>query len=117
MRDLTLHRYIGRNNVDHCLSLLGSNGLTPQERTMIVKRLIAEEDKLGRDLEHIDFAETRAAKGRERVNRVRKSRKAFDLGTRERELAERLLVHLENRQTMWEDFCHRLREKVKSRGI
>jgi len=74
--------------------------------------LIEEEDKLSHDLEQLEFAERRVADGRERVNRVRNARDAFAFGTPEREKADRLLINVENIQTILEDTCHRLRGKV-----
>ena len=110
-----MHRYIARTNVDNYLSLLGSDGLTPQDRTVITKLLITEEDRLSHDLEHLGFAEIRAAKGRERVKQVRNSRE--NSGTSEREQVDRLLTNLENIQTLLEDFCHQFRARAKSHDI
>lgn len=67
--------YIARANIDHYLDMLKKPDLPVRNRVTIVKLLIAEEDKLGHDLEQIDFAESRAAMGRNRLNRLR------DLGT------------------------------------
>jgi hypothetical protein len=83
---------------------------------VITKLLIVEEDKLSDNLEHLEFAETRAANGRERVNHVRNLCETFAFGTPERECAERLLVNV-NLQTMLDGFCHRLREQINTRGI
>ena len=112
-----MQRYVARANVDHYLSILNGSDLASQNRVTVTKLLIEEEDKLGRDLEHLEFAESRSANGRERLNHLRKVREAFAFGTREREHADRLLVNVENLQTLLEDFCHRLRAKVNSHGI
>ncbi len=112
-----MHRYVARANVDHYLGLLNGGDLAPHNRNTITKLLIAEEDRLSHDLEHLEFAESRAASGRERVNHVKNLRRVFAVGTPEREHADRLLVNVENLQTLLEDFCHRLREKINSRGI
>lgn len=111
-----MHRFVAKANVDHFIGLLNGNGLTPDKRTAITKLLIAELDKLAHDLDHLEFAEKKAAEGRDRVIRVRDSRNGHPFGTSEREQAERLLVGCENLQTVLEDFCHRLREKVNSLG-
>ena len=55
-----MHRYIARANIDHYLSVLSSSDLTPQNRDTVTKLLIGEEDRLGHDLEHLQFAEDRA---------------------------------------------------------
>ncbi len=112
-----MHQYVGRANVDHYLSLLNGSDLAPDNRNTITKLLIAEEDKLSHDLEHLEYAERKAASGRERVNHARKMREAFAFGTREREHADRLVVNFENLQTILEDFCHRLRARINSHGI
>ncbi|SRR5579862_101944 len=112
-----MHRYVMRTNIDHYIGLLNGSDLASQDRSTIIKLLIAEEDKLSHDLEHLEFAESRAANGRDRVSRLKTLRESFAFGTTEREQADRLLVNVENLQTMLEDFCHLLREKVKSHGI
>lgn len=111
-----MHRFIAQANVDHFIGLLSGDGLTPAKRTAITKLLIAELDKLAHELEHLEFAEKKAAEGRDRVIRARDIRNGHPFGTSEREQAERLLVSCENLQTVLEDFCHRLREKVHSEG-
>lgn len=112
-----MHRYVARTNIDHYIGLLSGRDLASQNRSTITKLLIAEEDKLSHDLEHLEFAESRAARARDQVNHQKTLRDSFQIGTAERELADRLLVNLENLQTMLEDFCHFLRQKVNSRGI
>ncbi|OAF13013.1 hypothetical protein AYJ54_45580 [Bradyrhizobium centrolobii] len=112
-----MHRYVARANVDHYIARLNGSDLTPYNRSTITKMLIAEEDKLSHDLEHLDFAENRAANGRARVDHVRNLREGFAFGTSEREQADRLLVNIENLQIRLEEFCHRLREKINSRGL
>lgn len=107
-----MHRFVAQSNVDHFIGLLNGSDLTFENRTNITKLLIAELDKLDHDLEHLEFAERRAASGRERVNHLKNASDGCSFGTKERELAERILVNCENLQTLLEDFCHRLREKV-----
>ena len=111
-----MHRFIARANVDHFIGLLNGSDLTTDKRTDITKLLIAELDKFAHDLEHLEFAEKKAAEGRERVNHVRGIRNGHPFGTTEREQAERLLVSCENLQTVLEDFCHRLRGKINAPG-
>jgi hypothetical protein len=112
-----MHRYVAQANVDHYIQLLSGSDLAPLERSTVTKMLITEEDKLSHDLEHLEFAERRAADGRARVNHIRSLREGFSFGTSERERADRLLVNVENLQTLLEDFCHRLRERINSRGL
>jgi hypothetical protein len=108
--------YVARANVDHFLGLLQRNNVSPQNRDVITRLLIAEEDKLGHDREHLAFAESRLARGRERVAEIKSLQKIFASGTREREEADKLLVDVENMLTLLDDFCNRLRAKVDMGG-
>ena len=110
-----MNQFVARANIDHYLGLL-NGALLPQNRSTITKLLIAEEDKLSRDLEQLEFAETKAADSRRRLNHVRNLFQSFAMDTPEREQAGRLLVNLENLQTLLEDFCHRLRAQINSGG-
>ncbi|WP_164936209.1 MULTISPECIES: hypothetical protein [Bradyrhizobium] len=111
-----MHRFIARANVDHFIGLLNGSDLTADKRAGLTRLLIAELDKLAHDLEHLEFIEKRAVECRERVNHVRDMRDRHPFGTTDREQAEQLLVSCENLRTVLEDFCHRLRAKIKSSG-
>ncbi|HTO62202.1 MAG TPA: hypothetical protein VMM15_13215 [Bradyrhizobium sp.] len=112
-----MDRYIGRANIDHYLSLLNGSDLMPQSRSTITKLLIAEEDKLSHDLEHLEFAETRAADSRDRVNHVRKLREAFVEGSTDRAHADRLLTNVEAIHDVIEQFCRQMRQTINSRRL
>jgi hypothetical protein len=60
--------FIYHANIDHYLELLYDIDLATPKRAMVVKLLIEEEDKLARYQEQLEFAETRLAKSRDRVN-------------------------------------------------
>ncbi len=107
--------FVACANIDHYLSVLNTTDLTPQNRATVTKLLIAEEDKLSRDLEQLEFAEIWAAQGRERLKRVHQLRDAAD--PKDRANAERLVANVEATQKLLEGFCHRLREKVNSRSF
>lgn len=109
--------FVVKANIDHYLELLQNHNIAHETRGIITKLLIFEEDKLSYDLEQLEFAESRAATGRERVSRVRQIRDALTVGTAEHDQAEALLINFENRQTLLEDLCHRLRNKAKQRSI
>jgi hypothetical protein len=66
-----MNSYIPQANVDHFLHLLEDAALAPDRRAIVTKLLIEEEDKFGRDLEQLEFAERRAANGRDRVKHLR----------------------------------------------
>jgi hypothetical protein len=65
---MKMYTYIARANIDHFVGLLNDDGLAPERRTVITRLLIDEEDKLSHNLEQLEFAETRAADGRNRLN-------------------------------------------------
>jgi hypothetical protein len=112
-----MHRYIARANVDHYIALLNGADLAPDRRSAVTKMLICEEDGLGHDLEQLEFAESRTAAGRKRVDQVTKLRDGFAFGSLERRQADELLVNIVNLQTLLEDSCHRMRKKISSRGL
>lgn len=109
--------YIAVANIDHYLSILTSQSLTDSNRATIMKLMIEEEDKLGQDLEHLQFAEIRAARGRDRVNHLRKLRDAFPDGSAERIRAEKMLADFEIIHQLMEQFCRHMRKKVNSSYI
>jgi hypothetical protein len=58
--------FVARTHIDRYLSLLMTSDLTPHDRAVITKRLIAEANKLD-GLEHLEFVETRVVTIRETV--------------------------------------------------
>jgi hypothetical protein len=109
--------FIARANIDHYLSVLSSTDLAAQNRDTVTKLLIEEEDRLGHDLEHLQFAEDRAARSRDRVSYLRKLCGAFADGSADRAQAEKVLANFEVTHRLTERFCYCMREKVYSRGI
>lgn len=81
--------YIVHANIDHYFNLVTSQDLTDCNRATIMKLMVAEEDKLGRNLEHLQFAEVRTARARERLSYLSKLRNAFADGSADRVQAER----------------------------
>ena len=67
------------------------------------------------DLEQLEFAESRAARGRQRLDQVRQLRDGANGA--HRDLAERLVANVKLTQRLLDSFCQRLREKVDSHGI
>ena len=110
-----MYRYIARANIDHFLGFLNDADLAPERRAVIVKLLIEEEDKLGHDLEQLQFAETRAANGRNRVNRTRELRDTFVEGSIDRERADKLLVQMLSKLAEPEDHTPRVRGSARCR--
>jgi hypothetical protein len=98
------HRSLSRSFEQHGLGA---------ERRIITKLLIEKEDKLGHDLEQLEFAENRAADGRDRLNRLRG--RLDSVGAEHREQAERMIANSAATQKLLNGFCHHLRVKVSSR--
>jgi hypothetical protein len=106
--------FIARENIDHYLGILNSDvSLAPEKRVVIIKLLTAELDKLSRDPEQLEFAETRAASCRERLKHV--GARPADTEA-DRANAARLVADLKVTQDLLKDFCHRLRTEVSCRG-
>lgn len=109
-----MDQYVARANIDHYLSLLNVADLSPQNSGTITKLLLAEEDKLSHDLEQLEFAETRAAKCRERVDHFRRLRDAFAEGSNDRARADNMLAKFEAIHELMEQFCQHMRGRVNS---
>jgi hypothetical protein len=107
-----MDNFIARANIDHYLDLLHHGDLPPEKHTTIVKLLIAEEDKMSHDLEHLQFAEQRAARGRDLLSQLRYVRDGEDLV--DRASAERLITTFETTQSLMDNYCQRLRTRVNS---
>jgi two-component system, OmpR family, response regulator len=106
-----------RANIDHYLQLLGNDDLSPHERTRITKLLIEEEDRLSHDLEQLEFAESRAAACRDRLNRLERLRDRFAADSTGRLLAEKMLVNFGATARLMESLCDKMRERVNSRAL
>ena len=107
--------YAARANIDHYVGILNSDILlTPEKRVTIVNLLIVEMDKLSHDLGHLEFAESRTADGRQRLNHVKQLRD--DAEAESRANAQQLVANVEATQDLLESFCHHLRAKVTSRS-
>lgn len=111
-----MDRYIARSNIDHYLSLLQERSLPAEGRATIFKMLIAEEDKLGHDLEQLDFAESRVKKGRLHLDNLRRLHESAQ-NPIDRLRAERLLAAAEETQLLLEHFCQQIRRSVNSNGL
>jgi hypothetical protein len=105
-----MDNFIARANIDHYLDLLHHGDLPPEKHATIVKLLIAEEDKMGQDLEQLEFAEKRAARGRDLLSQLRYVRDGEDLV--DRASADRLITTFETTQSLMDDYCQQLRTRV-----
>ena len=106
-----MDKFIARVNIDHYIGLLNDPGLAPKVRATVTTLLRQEMDKLRGDLEQHNFAERRAADGRDQLKHLRSR---LDLTPeRHRAEAERVVANVEAVQHVLEDFCHQLRNKVK----
>lgn len=98
-------------------SLLNGAYLSSQNSGTITRLLLAEEDKLGHDLEQLEFAEARAARCRDGVNHFRRLRDAFAEGSDDRANADEMLAKFEAIHDLMERFCHRMRGRVNARRL
>jgi hypothetical protein len=105
--------FIARANIDHYIGLLKDCDLAPKVRATVTKLLIEEEDGLAHDIEQLEFAETRAANGRDQLNRMRFKLDAS--APQHRAQAERLVANFEAIQKLLDGFCHHLRNSVSGR--
>jgi hypothetical protein len=105
--------FIARANIDHYIDLLNKNDLAPKVRATVTKLLIEELDRLAHDVEQLEFAETRAANGRDQLNRMRSELDAS--APQHRAQAGRLVANFEATQKLLDVFCHHLRNRVNNR--
>ena len=102
--------FLHRANIDHYLELLNDPDLIALKRATIVKLLVAEEDKLSHDQEQLEFAESRARQGQDRLKALRHGLEIGQLTNRKR--AERLIANIEAIQQLLEGFCSQFRDRV-----
>jgi len=112
-----MDNYIARANIDHYLELLRNDDTPPERRSVIAKLLIEEENKLSQSLEQLEFAETRLAAWRDRVNQLRRRRDSFAEGSAGHTRADGLLQSSESILTQVENFCRHMRKKVEGSGL
>ena len=105
--------FVARANIDHYLGLLHADELASDRRPMVIRLLISEEDKLGHDLEQLQFAESRVAKGRRRLSHLRQA--LDEAGPDGRALAESVIATVEVTQLLLENYCQRLRARANAR--
>lgn len=108
-----MDEFVARANINHFLGLLDDTDLAPGRRGVITKLLIEEENKLGRDLEQLGFAEARAAEGRERLDRLRQTLERGVAGP-DRAFTERLIANAETTQRLLEKVCLQMRQNLNS---
>ena len=107
-----MDKFIAQANIDHYLDLLKNDNVSAHNRSTINKLLVEEENKLGHNREHLEFAESRAAACRTRADRQRRLLDSFAHGSTEWMQAERLLVNFESLAQFVEGFCRQMRRRV-----
>ncbi len=111
-----MDNYIAHANIDHYLELLGEDDIPPVKRSMIVKLLIEEENKLSRDLEQLQFAESRAAACRDRLIRLQHLRDSMT-DSADRSRADGVVRTFEGVLKEVENFCGQMRRRIESSGL
>ncbi len=112
-----MDRFVVQANIDHYLDLLKDGDVSGHRRSTIHKLLVEEEGKLGHGLEQLEFAQSRAAKCRSQADRQRRLLTSLDHGSRDRALAESLLVNFESLAQWVEHYCHDLRRRMNESGL
>ena len=112
-----MDNYIAHANIDHYLEILGQDDISPAKRAMVIKLLIEEVNKLSRDLEQLQFAETKLVASRNRVEQLERLRAGFVEGSADRMKIDRMLLACQGILTEWEGFCHKMRKQVEAGGL
>ena len=112
-----MDRFIAQANIDHYLDLLKNDDVPAHNRSTINGLLIEEEDKLSRDQEQLEFAESRAAACRLRADRQRRLLDSFAHGSSDWVQAEKLLVNFESLAQFVEGFCRQMRRQVNENRL
>ncbi len=112
-----MDQFVVRANIDHYLEILKNDDIPSHSRSMITKLLIEEENKLGRDHEQLEFAESRAAACRHRADRQRRLLDSFCPGSTDWVQAERLLVNFESLAQFIEGYCQKMRRQVSQHRL
>ena len=103
---------VGFANIDYYLGLLKDDVLVGGGRAAVNRLLLEQEDKLARNLEALDFALERAARGRATLMRLRQIRDRLnDPGGRRQ--ADRLIANAETLQAMLDEFYRRCKQSVE----
>jgi hypothetical protein len=108
-----MDRFIARENIRHFRDHLGSE-VDPDSRALLHRLLIAEEDKLGKDLELLADLDRHISDGNHRIDRQRELITAMDRDghnglAHARTLLDSQLLHKEYRQ--------RTLLKIKQNGL
>ena len=111
-----MDNYIAHANIDHYLELLAADDIPPAKRSMITRLLIEEENKLSRDLEQLQFAESRAVACRDRLSRLKRLRDSF-ADSADRLRADGMVQTFEAILAEIESFCSRMRRRIETRGL
>jgi hypothetical protein len=109
---MEMKKFVAHANIDHYVGLLEMSDISARNRSMINKLLIEEENKLGRDREHLEFAERRAAACRLRAAGQRRLMDSFAPDSTDWVQAERLLANMESLAQLIEGFCAQTRRQV-----
>jgi len=104
---------ICRANIDGYLEALHDVDLPADERAIVIKLLIEEENKLSKFEGQLEFVESRAARGRELLNhsltRLNNSKHLADHAE-----AARVFSNLKSIQHLLDSFCRQLRSPQNS---
>jgi hypothetical protein len=107
-----MDRFVAHANIDHYLDMLQNGEVSAANKSMITRLLIEEVDKLDRDWEQLEFAESRAATCRDRADRQRRLVESLDPGSSDRAIAGKLLLNFESLAECVEGACQQMRRRL-----
>ena len=106
-----MDNFVARANIDHFLDLLQHDVLA-ERMSAINKLLIGEFNRLSRDNEQLEFAESRAARYRLHFDRLCDWREGFANGSADHIRAEMVLKTFEVTLLEMESLCIEMRKQV-----
>ena len=112
-----MDNFVARANIDHFLDLLQHDDTSAERMSAINKLLIGELNKLSRDNEQLEFAESRAARYRLHFDRLRDWREGFPNGSADHIRAEMVLKTFEVTLLEMESFCIEMRKQVDGNAL
>ena len=106
-----------QKNIDHYLEILNDPELSDSLKGTIRRLLIEEENRLGRDLEQLAFAELRLSICRGHLARVQAAQERLDIGSPEWSEAEKVIANFRAVLRLVEDFRRQMHEKVRRSSL
>jgi hypothetical protein len=108
-----IQSFVSRSNVAHYLARLRSGELQAGSRDTVMRLLMQEEERLGRDQELLDMIEARLEEGRRFIATVQDLVAVSPRNSAQHAKAEELLATLRNLQSVLEERHAKLRAALE----